>query len=97
MIEFATKPRRSFTFISLALLLAACGSRPSDAVTAGAMDGMAASAPMDLMGGAEKLAAPEAAALAVEPYAARAQSMPASHWCMPARATRCGSTSTQQP
>ena len=73
MIEFATQPGRSFTFIILALLLAACGSQPSDAVTAGAMDGMAASAPMDRMGGAKKLAAPEAAAMAVEPYAASAQ------------------------
>ena len=60
-------------FIGTALLLAACGSRPSDAISAGAVDGVAALAPMDVMGGSEKLAAPDAAVMAVEPYAAAAQ------------------------
>lgn len=73
MIAPAIKHNRSVTFIGLALLLAACGSRPSDAVSADAMDGMAASVPLDRMGGAEKLAAPDAAAMAVEPYANSAQ------------------------
>ena len=40
-------------FIGTALLLAACGSRPSDAISAGAVDGVAALAPMDVMGGSE--------------------------------------------
>ena len=65
--------KHSRLFISTALLLAACGSRPTDAITAGAMDGVAASAPMERMGGGEKLEGPDAAAIAVEPYAAAAQ------------------------
>lgn len=73
MIAFAIKPSRSVIFISIALLLFACGSRPPDAVTADAMVGMPASAPMARTDGSEKLAAPDAAAMAVDSYTTAAQ------------------------
>lgn len=73
MIAFAIKPSRSVIFISVALLLFACGSRPPDAITADAMVGMPASAPMARTDGSEKLAAPDAAAMAVDSYTTNAQ------------------------
>ena len=70
---FASVIRHSRGVISAALLLAACGGRPSEAIITGEIGGMAAGAPVVRMDSTEKLAAPDAAAMAVDPAAASAQ------------------------
>ncbi len=70
---FASVIRHSRSVISAALLLAACGGRPSEAIITGEIGGMAAGAPVVRMDSTEKLAAPDAAAMAVDPAAASAQ------------------------
>lgn len=70
---FASVIRHSRSVISAALLLAACGGRPSEAITTGEIGVMAAGAPVVRMDSTEKLAAPDAAAMAVDPAAASAQ------------------------
>ena len=70
---FAFVIRHSRGVISAALLLAACGGRPSEAIITGEIGGMTAGAPVVRMDSTEKLAAPDAAAMAVDPAAASAQ------------------------
>ena len=70
---FASVIRHSRGVISAALLLAACGGRPSEAIITGEIGGMTAGAPVVRMDSTEKLAAPDAAAMAVDPAAASAQ------------------------
>ena len=70
---FASVIRHSRSVISAALLLAACGGRPSEAIITGEIGGMAAGAPVVRMDSTEKLAAPDAAAMSVDPAAASAQ------------------------
>ena len=70
---FASVIRHSRSVISAALLLAACGGRPSEAIITGEIGGMTAGAPVVRMDSTEKLAAPDAAAMAVDPAAASAQ------------------------
>ncbi|MEY3150169.1 MAG: hypothetical protein RLY92_396 [Chloroflexota bacterium] len=70
---FASVIRHSRGVISAALLLAACGGRPSEAIITGEIGGMAAGAPVVRMDSTEKLAAPDAAAMAVDPATASAQ------------------------